>query len=178
MINDKYLQVIAHFYRGEMNRLTVYRSRLDNTFQYSILFTSVLLIYYLENKKNDLFPLYIIFFNILFCFIESRRYRYFMISQNRINLMEKGFFSDQVLNNNNNIDWKNELNDCFINVKFTHSLIYSFIIRYFRNYIWLIDSILILWYFVVLKNIFLYCILGVILVQHLLSLFIKNEPDI
>ena len=61
MIEDKYLQVVAHFYRGEMNRLTVYRTRLDTTFQYSILLTSALLVFNLQHSTLQYFPLLILF---------------------------------------------------------------------------------------------------------------------
>jgi uncharacterized membrane protein len=105
MIPDKYLQVVAHFYRGEMNRLTIYRSRLDNTFQYSIVLTSALLVYNLQHSWLQYFPFLIIFLNLFFCFIESRRYRYFLIIQNRVSIMEKDFYANKFLGLMMKIKW-------------------------------------------------------------------------
>jgi len=168
MIQDKYLQVVAHFYRGEMNRLTVYRTRLDNTFQYCIILTSALLVFNLQHSNLLYFPLLIIFLNLFFCFIETRRYRYFLIIQNRVCIMEKGFLCKQVLEIENNLDWKNELVNIFSNVAYTKGFFTCYCIRYFRNYIWLIDLILGVWGGCILyPKIMYYIILGTVLIQHL-----------
>jgi uncharacterized membrane protein len=168
MIEDKYLQVVAHFYRGEMNRLTVYRTRLDNTFQYSILLTSALLVFNLQHSTLQYFPLLILFLNFLFCFVETRRYRYFLIIQNRVCIMEKGFLCHQVLNKENDLNWKTELVNIFSNVNFTKSFFTCFCIRYFRNYIWLIDFIILVWgSLITIPKILYYVILGLVCLQHL-----------
>jgi uncharacterized membrane protein len=179
MILDKYLQVVAHFYRGEMNRLTIYRTRLDNTFQYSIVLTSALLVYNLQHPYLKYFPCLIVFLNLFFCFIEARRYRYFLIIQDRVAIMEKGFLCDQVLEQEIAGDWKADLATVFITVKFTKGFVNCVCIRYFRNYIWLIDLVIAVWLYLTPPLIMYYILGGIVLVQHLFYFRInKDVPDL
>lgn len=149
MISDKYLQSFAHFYRGEMNRLTCYRTRLDGSFHYAIILTSTLFVLYLQQPVvlSRYFPLTILFMNMFFCFIEARRYRYYLVSQNRVQQMEKGFLCLQILGTVQDDAWKQSIREMYENVDYTHTLGYCFCLRYFRNYIWLVDTIAILWFF-------------------------------
>lgn len=158
MINDRYLQAFAHFYRGEMNRLTCYRTRLDGSFHYAILFTSTMIVLYLQQTMllSSYFPFVIILMNLFFCFVEARRYRYYLISQDRVTVMEQGFLCHQILDNETDHDWKQALYHKFIKVQFTRGLFYCFTVRYFRNYMWLIDLIAILWILRPPPNLFVY----------------------
>jgi len=183
MIHDNYLQAFAHFYRGEMNRLTCYRMRLDNTFQYSIVLTSALLVFYLQQKiVFTYFPLYLCFLNFFFCFIETRRYRYYLIVQKRISLMEEGFLCHQILDcakvESARDDWVGDIASIYQKLEYTESFFICFRTRYFRNYIWLIDLIICLWLFdPPIKPVY-YSLLGVTASQHLYFLFWRDPPDI
>lgn len=183
MISDKYLQSFAHFYRGEMNRLTCYRTRLDGSFHYSIILTSTLLVFYLQQPfvLSRYFPLTILCMNLFFCFIEARRYRYYLISQNRVNVMEKGFLCLQILGDTPDDEWKRSIKEMYENVDYTHSLFYCFFLRYFRNYIWLVDVIAILWLFLPPPNRIFYIGFELIcLLQHSGWWVFRSyqEPDI
>lgn len=177
MINDKYLQAFAHFYRGEMNRLTIYRSRLDSTFQYSIILSSGLLLFYLQQSKvvSRYFPFSIIFMNLFFCIIETRRYRYYLISKKRVSIMEEGFLCNQILDGAMEGDWPDSIKNVYLKTEFTRTFWHCFLIRYFRNYIWLIDIITILWHFIPPDNYWIFEIFCI--VQHF-GLFMNKNPDV
>jgi len=94
-VEDKYLQVIAHLYRAEINRLTIYRQRLDVISNWSIsLMATILVLYFGNTILSQNMILFLIVPNVLFSWIEARRYRYYMISQYRTRLLEKGFYGD------------------------------------------------------------------------------------
>ena len=83
--------------------------------------------------------------------------------------MEKGFLCQQVLGIKEEIelDWKLLLIDDFQNTKFSKSFINCLLIRYFRNYIWLIDLILIVWFYIPTSKFIYYSNAIIVLLQHL-----------
>lgn len=172
MIQDKYLQVIAHFYRGEMNRMTVYRQRLDTTIQYTISLSSIMIVYFMSSNCSIYFPFFILFLIQFFCSLETRRYQYFLISQNRIKILEEGFFINTILNENNNYNWKDNLINHLKNNNYIFPFYKSFIIRYKRYYIWITDFILGCWLFklYILQNnlILKYTLISILIIQHLI----------
>jgi uncharacterized membrane protein len=130
-------QVVAHLYRGEMNRLTVYRQRLDITTNWAITLISGILVIYI-NRNIDLyfvfFPLIILFF---FSLLEARRYRYFFTSAKRVQLLEIGYFGKQIFSECTSGNELNELTINLITVNYLITLKDAWIIRFYRNYIWL-----------------------------------------
>jgi len=105
MIPDKYLQVVAHFYRGEMNRLTIYRSRLDNTFQYSIVLTSALLVYNLQHSWLQYFPFLIIFLNLFSVLSNHDDIDIFLLYKIVYRLWKRDFYANKFLGLMMKIKW-------------------------------------------------------------------------
>lgn len=146
--DDKYLQVVAHLYRGEMNRLTIYRQRLDTTTNWSI---TILLSSIVLYMGNDAISSHMIFFFIVpivvFSIIEARRYRYYLISHHRIRLLEKYFYVQQIIRD----DYTDgsictELIDTLWSPSYTVSFFRAWNIRFSRNYIWLLYLIIMAWF--------------------------------
>ena len=129
-------QVVAHLYRGEMNRLTVYRQRLDITTNWAVTLVSAIMVIYI-NKDIELyfvfFPLIILIF---LSFLEARRYRYFYTSAKRVQMLEIGYFARQIFLQKLSPELSH-LVDNLITVNYLISLKDSWIIRFYRNYIWL-----------------------------------------
>jgi uncharacterized membrane protein len=94
--------------------------------------------------------------------------------------MEKGFLCQQVFgfDDENKMDWKLLLADDFQNVKFSKSFMHCMMISYFRNYIWLMDLIFIVWFYIPTK--FIYYTNGIIaLIQHLFYFRLNIDiPDL
>jgi len=86
---------MVHFYRGEMNRMTVWRQRLDVTSNWAILLTMGLTTFTLGSEGVPhytlLLGLALIAISIL---IEARRYRHLHHSKWRLWLMEVGYFRE------------------------------------------------------------------------------------
>jgi uncharacterized membrane protein len=86
---------IAHLYRGEMNRLTVWRQRLDVTSNWAIVLATGLATFTLGHPDV---PHYTLLLGLaLFSFaliIEGRRYRHLHHSKWRVYLMHLGFFAE------------------------------------------------------------------------------------
>jgi uncharacterized membrane protein len=86
---------MAHLYRGEMNRMTVWRQRLDVTSNWAILLTVGLTTFTLGRREV---PHYILLLGLaliaISILIESRRYRHLHHSKWRIHLLEIGYFAE------------------------------------------------------------------------------------
>jgi uncharacterized membrane protein len=92
--------------------------------------------------------------------------------------MEQGFLCQQVLGDGYT-DWTPKLAHIFNNVEFTKSFFASFLTRYFRNYIWLVDLIVVAWSFRPPPTT-LFCSIGAItLIQHSFYFWVDiHSPDL
>lgn len=129
-------QVVAHLYRGEMNRMTIYRQRLDTTTNWAITLGSAILVIYVDEKVNFYFVLFPMTIILFFSFLEARRYRYFFTAAKRVQLLEIGYFGKQIF-----LQQQSEelciLGNHLLHVNFLISLRDAWIVRFYRNYIWL-----------------------------------------
>ncbi len=84
---------MVHLYRGEMNRMTVWRQRLDVTSNWAILLTMALTTFTLG---DDSVPHYVLLLGLALIgvsiLIEGRRYRHLHHSKWRLWLLESGYF--------------------------------------------------------------------------------------
>lgn len=85
---------MAHLYRAEMHRMTVWRQRLDVTTNWAFLLTMGLTTFTLGSPGV---PHYIMLLGLaavaISILIEARRYRHLHHSQLRLHVMEHGYFS-------------------------------------------------------------------------------------
>jgi uncharacterized membrane protein len=84
---------MAHLYRAEMHRMTVWRQRLDVTSNWAILLTMGLTTFTLGSAQ---LPHFILLLGLaalaISIVIEARRYRHLHHSQWRLHVMERGYF--------------------------------------------------------------------------------------
>ena len=74
------LGAVAHLYRGEVYRSTIWRTRLDNTTNWSVVTLGVALSITFSNATASPVPLLLVGFLVLFFLVlEARRYRYFNV---------------------------------------------------------------------------------------------------
>jgi len=84
---------IAHLYRGEVYRSTAWRSRLDNTTNWSVVTIGVALSLSYSAPHASPLPLILVALLVLvFLLLEARRYRYFNVWRARCRLLETDFF--------------------------------------------------------------------------------------
>src|SRR5271169_5269043 len=85
---------IAHLYRGEVYRSTIWRTRLDNTTNWSIVTMGIALSTTFANAEASPLPLVLVGLLLaLFLGLEARRYRYFNVWRARARWLEMHFYA-------------------------------------------------------------------------------------
>jgi uncharacterized membrane protein len=85
---------IAHLYRAEVYRSTIWRTRLDNTTNWSIVTMGIALSTTFASAEASPLPLILVGLLLaLFLGLESRRYRYFNVWRARARWLEMHFYS-------------------------------------------------------------------------------------
>ena len=139
--------MIIHYYRGEIGRMTSWRDRIDRTSNWAMTVVAGLLSVSLSTPSSHhsvvLFAMLMI---SLFLMIEARRYRFFDVYRARVRQLERYYFS-QALNPQAelNPDWaaaiaKSLRNPCFL-MSFREALFR----RIRRNYVWMYLILLLAW---------------------------------
>lgn len=85
---------MVHFYRGEVQRSNVWRTRLDTTTNWAVITAGATLSFVFSSPDNPHFaiPINTILVSI-FLFMEARRYRYYEVWANRVRVLETGYFA-------------------------------------------------------------------------------------
>ena len=92
LTRQEYMNVMVHFYRGEVQRSTSWRQRLDATTNWAVLTTAGMLSFSLGTPSNSHIVLLLSNLIILaYLLIEARRYRYFEVYRARVRMIEENF---------------------------------------------------------------------------------------
>jgi uncharacterized membrane protein len=84
---------LAHLYRGEVYRSTVWRARLDATTNWSVVATGIALSVTFSSAQASSLPLALVGLLVaVFLHIEARRYRFFDFWRMRAHVLELHFF--------------------------------------------------------------------------------------
>ncbi len=143
-----YVTAMSHFYRGEMGRILVWRSRLDATTNWAITVTST--VFTVAFSIRGISHL-IFFFNIavvwILLWIEARRYRFYDAFRARVRLLEAYFFAPMVIQSNRFLkgDWQRLMCEDLFLPRFKISRVEAVGLRLKRNYIYLFLLILSAW---------------------------------
>ena len=85
---------LAHLYRGEVYRITVWRTRLDSTTNWAVVTTGIALSVTYSSAQAAPLPMLLVGLLVsVFLFYEARRYRYFNVWRARARLLETDFFA-------------------------------------------------------------------------------------
>jgi uncharacterized membrane protein len=85
---------IAHLYRAEIYRSTVWRTRLDSTTNWAVVTTGIALSATFSSAEASPLPMALVGLIVsMFLLLEARRYRYFNIWRARARLLETDFFT-------------------------------------------------------------------------------------
>jgi uncharacterized membrane protein len=136
---------IVHFYRGEIGRLTAYRLRLDTTTNWAVGSTAASITFALGSREV---PHYVFFVPVLmgwfFLWLEATRYRIFAISQERVSLVERGFYVP-LLTGRDELEWREALAATLAKPRPLVSYRHAFGARLRRVYLWLFGTIFLAW---------------------------------
>jgi uncharacterized membrane protein len=85
---------LAHLYRGEVYRSTVWRTRLDNTTNWAVAGLGLALSVAFSHAEASALPLLLIgLLIVVFLIFEARRYRYFNVWRARARWIETNFYA-------------------------------------------------------------------------------------
>ncbi len=103
---------LAHLYRGELDRATSWRGRLDQTVNWAVTIIAALLTWVFSSPDN---PHYLLLIGMLavalFHFVETRRYRAYDAWRARVRLIEADVFANALdpAEGVQHADWRAEL---------------------------------------------------------------------
>jgi len=135
------LGAIAHLYRGEVYRSTIWRTRLDTTTNWSVITLGVALSITFSTRAASPVPLVLVGFLILFfLLLESRRYRYFNVWRARARWMEKHLYAPMLDDGDLRLEegWQHTLARDYREPRYHIGLLRAVGRRLRNNYIWIL----------------------------------------
>jgi uncharacterized membrane protein len=140
---------VAHLYRAEMHRMSVWRQRLDVTSNWAVILATALTTLTLGSPEIPhytlLLGLALVFISIL---LEGRRYRHLHHSKWRLYLLESGFFANMLCppkSTDPSPDWGRLLAADLRHTHFSISWLTGMRLRLRRNYLLVIGFISAVW---------------------------------
>jgi uncharacterized membrane protein len=145
---SNFVTAMVHFYRGEITRANVWRTRLDNTTNWAVITTGAVLTFAFGSIDHSQVVILIsMALGWLFLMIESRRYRYYELWSLRIRLMETEFFATMLQPPfTPHPEWAVRLVDTLSDPQFPISIWEAIGRRLRRNYIWLFLVLGLAWF--------------------------------
>lgn len=148
LTRSEYITALAHFYRAEMHRSLVWRSRLDTTTNWAILATLAILTSSLNNPAYATESLMLgMFANLVFLTIEARRFRFFDVWRARVRMLEENFYGgilrrDMASPLNK---WGTQVADDLLCPRFHMTRMQAFRARLMRNFRFIFIFLLLAW---------------------------------
>ncbi len=107
IFNAAEIGALAHLYRGELYRSTVWRTRLDTTTNWAVVSTGLALSLSFSGETASALPLVLVGLLVaLYLSIEARRYRFFDFCRVRAHILETQFFGPILLGRGVQVDNK------------------------------------------------------------------------
>jgi uncharacterized membrane protein len=135
------LGALAHLYRGEVYRSTIWRTRLDNTTNWAVVTTGIAFSITFSGVNASPLPLLLVgLLVIVFLIFEARRYRYFNVWRARARHLETELYAPMLLGKDyeRNGDWNRVLANDYLHPKHHISLLRATGRRLRRSYAWLL----------------------------------------
>jgi uncharacterized membrane protein len=139
---------MIHFYRGEVQRSNIWRTRLDTTTYWAVLTAGATLSFAFSSSSNPHFVIPINSILIaIFLLMEARRYRYYEIWSSRVRVIETGYFAQMLAPDSVPPDeaWAEHLAADLITPHFTITEWEAVGRRLRRNYLWIFALLALSW---------------------------------
>jgi len=148
----EWMQLMIHYYRGEMGRATVWRQRLDATTNWAVGATAAMLTFILGSAAvPDETILLSVALVLIMLHIEARRYLYYDIWRSRLRMLERGLIAPALWKEaarrelEHERDWRRLLAEDLHRARFHMPYSEAFGRRLRRNYIWLLSLDYVAW---------------------------------
>ncbi|AKU89721.1 DUF2270 domain-containing protein [Vulgatibacter incomptus] len=137
---------VAHLYRAEVQRSTVWRNRLDTTTNWAVTTTAAVISFSFSNPSSP-HPTILagVFAVYIFLTIEARRYRYYDIWARRVRMFELGYFVPLARREPVPVDFYATLAIEFTRPKLRISSLQSLVFRLKRTYAAILGGLLGAW---------------------------------
>lgn len=132
---------LAHLYRGEVYRSTIWRTRLDNTTNWSVVTLGIAVSVSFSTKDASPVPLILVgILVLLFLFLEARRYRFFNVWRARSRWLETNFYAPMLEDGDLRTEngWQHTLARDYREPHYHISFVRAVGRRLRRNFIWII----------------------------------------
>lgn len=132
---------LAHLYRGEVYRSTIWRTRLDTTTNWAVVTLGVALSITYSSPDASPLPLLLVGILImLFLALEARRYRYFSVWRARSRWLERHFFVPMLKDGNLHTeeDWQQILAADYDHPTYHVTYVAAVARRVRSNYLWIL----------------------------------------
>jgi len=148
LTRPEYISAMVHFYRGEMYRSQVWRTRLDTTTNWAVVTVAGMISFAFSSPEHSAFTLLLA--NLListFLTIEARRYRYFCVYRARVRMIEENFYLPLIRRNlvSPKDDWRDFIAMDLDVPKFKTTFLEALVFRLRQNYGWLYGIVLVTW---------------------------------
>lgn len=140
-LNAAEIGAVAHLYRGEVYRSTIWRTRLDTTTNWAVVTLGVALS--ISFASPDASPLPLILVGVLIIFflmLEARRYRYFNVWRARARWLETHFYAPMLYDGDLHLEenWQKVLANDYLAPKYHVGHMTAIGRRIRRNYLWIL----------------------------------------
>ncbi|RWR53124.1 DUF2270 domain-containing protein [Sinirhodobacter ferrireducens] len=135
------LGAVAHLYRGEVYRSTIWRTRLDTTTNWSVVTLGIALSISFASPAASPLPLILVgILIVFFLMLEARRYRYFNVWRARCRWMERHFFAPLLTDGEQHLEtgWQTVLAEDYRFPRYHVPMRVAVGRRIRRNYIWIL----------------------------------------
>lgn len=148
LTRPEYISAMVHFYRGEMYRSQIWRTRLDTTTNWAVVTVAGMISFAFSSPEHSPFTLLLANVLILnFLAGEARRYRYFCVYRARVRMLEENFYLPLIRRSLTSPmdDWRDRVADDLDHPKFKNTWGEALLFRLRRNYIYLFYIVLVTW---------------------------------
>ena len=131
---------LAHLYRGEVYRSTVWRTRLDSSTNWAVVTTGIALSATFSNSEASPLPMVLVGLLVsVFLLFEARRYRYFNVWRARARLLDTDFYAPMITGNGARLDsgWTDLLAQDYVHPRYHISFARAIGRRLRRTYAWI-----------------------------------------
>ncbi|MGO8920777.1 MAG: DUF2270 domain-containing protein [Stellaceae bacterium] len=137
---DAEIGALAHLYRGEVYRSTVWRTRLDTSTNWAVVTTGVALSAIYSSAEASPVPMVLVGLIVsFFLLLEARRYRYFNVWRARARLLETDFYAPIIRGEGVRLDsgWTKLLAQDYREPRYHISFTRAIGRRLRRTYVWI-----------------------------------------
>ncbi len=137
---------LIHLYRGELGRMTVYRTRLDTTTNWAVGTSAAITTFALGQERTPHFVFMLaVFLDLIFLSMEVRRFRFYELVRMRVRLLEVGFYA-VIMGKPPREGWEEMLWKSLETPKAPLGRLQAASVRLRRNYLWLFVAVYLGWF--------------------------------